>query len=123
MTKFLIFFAVIALDQFTKQFALTGLLPAWGGKLINPICNPFISWGIPLTGSWFWLLWIFAIGSLFTFLLNSHYNISLMIILSGAISNLIDRVQLHCVIDFIKLGNFPVFNLADIAITLGMFFF
>jgi signal peptidase II len=38
----------------------------------------------------------------------------------GAIGNLIDRATLGSVIDFIKLPHWPVFNVADIAITFGV---
>ena len=44
---------------------------------------------------------------------------------AGAIGNLIDRIRLSYVIDFfyIKLINFPTFNVADIYITVSMFIF
>lgn len=47
-------------------------------------------------------------------------NSALALVLSGAISNLIDRVYYGCVIDFIDLKVWPVFNLADIFICLGV---
>jgi signal peptidase II len=37
----------------------------------------------------------------------------------GAAGNLIDRVRFHYVVDFLELPNFPVFNVADSAITIG----
>lgn len=40
-------------------------------------------------------------------------------ILGGAFGNLIDRVRLGYVVDFIQVGWFPIFNLADSAITVG----
>jgi len=41
--------------------------------------------------------------------------------LGGAVGNLIDRLQHNlAVTDFIAVGNFPVFNIADSAITLGV---
>lgn len=43
----------------------------------------------------------------------------LTLITSGAIGNLIDRIRLQHVIDFIDLGFFPVFNFADIYLTLS----
>jgi len=43
----------------------------------------------------------------------------ILLILSGGISNIIDRIHFGCVIDFIDLGFWPVFNLADIFITIG----
>ncbi len=41
------------------------------------------------------------------------------LILSGAASNVIDRLIFGCVIDFINLNFWPVFNLADIFIAIG----
>jgi len=37
----------------------------------------------------------------------------------GAAGDLIDRIRLHYVVDFLELPNFPVFNVADSAITIG----
>lgn len=48
---------------------------------------------------------------------------AISLILGGAIGNLIDRVSLGYVVDFIHVyyqnSHFPAFNLADSAITLG----
>ena len=48
-------------------------------------------------------------------------SIILLFILSGAIGNYIDRITNNYVIDFIYFSaiNFPVFNVADIYVTLG----
>jgi len=46
--------------------------------------------------------------------------IALGLILGGAIGNLVDRVHLGYVIDFIDLRWWPVFNLADSSIVLGI---
>jgi signal peptidase II len=55
-------------------------------------------------------------------LASAHLSvlIGLALILGGATGNLIDRVRLGHVIDFIDLGWWPVFNLADSAIVLGV---
>jgi signal peptidase II len=54
------------------------------------------------------------------FKVNLYYQkIFLALIFSGAISNIIDRIRLGCVVDYIDLKFFPVFNLADIYITVG----
>lgn len=52
---------------------------------------------------------------------NKLYLVSLGMILGGAAGNMIDRVFRHFVVDYIELVfiNFPVFNLADIGITVG----
>jgi signal peptidase II len=62
-------------------------------------------------------------------ILNSEFktldkisNFPLILIFSGAISNLIDRLYFGCVIDFINLKVWPIFNLADIFICVGVFF-
>jgi signal peptidase II len=38
----------------------------------------------------------------------------------GAVGNLVDRIRLGAVTDFIKLPHWPAFNLADTSITLGV---
>ena len=51
----------------------------------------------------------------------------LVLVLGGAIGNLADRVRVGEVVDFIDLGwglhRWPVFNVADIAITVGVVLF
>ena len=53
----------------------------------------------------------------------THF-IPFILIISGTIGNLIDRIFRGYVIDFIDVNifNFPNFNIADICITLGIFF-
>lgn len=46
-------------------------------------------------------------------------QITMGLILGGAFGNLIDRVRLGYVVDFIQVGWFPIFNIADSAITVG----
>ena len=42
------------------------------------------------------------------------------IVIAGAYSNLLDRLQLGAVVDYFSLQYFSVFNLADVMITLGI---
>lgn len=44
----------------------------------------------------------------------------LMVLLAGTLGNYIDRVRLHYVVDFIDIRIFPVFNLADVMIDIGL---
>lgn len=72
---------------------------------------------------------IVILGIIIKFLKENNESIdytvlvSLILILSGGIGNLIDRILKRYVVDFIKFEfiNFPIFNVADISITLGIF--
>lgn len=114
---FFIFAIAVAIDQFSKY-----LIRHFGGFYV---CNADISWGIPIPEYFFWILW--AIITLFLLLLlfkktiiNDRYFI--IIILAGSITNIIDRFRFGCVIDFIDLKFWPVFNLADIFIVSSAIF-
>ncbi|MBL7158279.1 MAG: signal peptidase II [Candidatus Omnitrophica bacterium] len=50
---------------------------------------------------------------------NFTFKLGLTMILGGAIGNLIDRVRLGYVIDFLDFLVWPVFNIADSCITIG----
>ena len=52
------------------------------------------------------------------------YEVSLVLILAGALGNLLDRIRIGQVIDFVQVyyddWQFPAFNLADMAIFVGV---
>jgi signal peptidase II len=52
---------------------------------------------------------------------NTKTGFFLGMILGGAIGNLIDRIRFGYVIDFLDFKIWPVFNIADAAITIGIF--
>jgi len=49
-------------------------------------------------------------------------RISYMMIIAGAVGNLIDRVRLNYVIDFLEFRfmSFPIFNIADVCVVVGV---
>ena len=47
-------------------------------------------------------------------------HIAFALILGGAIGNIVDRIRLGFVVDFFDLRWFPVFNVADSCITIGV---
>lgn len=47
-------------------------------------------------------------------------SIAIGLILGGALGNLLDRIFRGSVVDFIDLPHWPTFNLADVAITVGV---
>lgn len=55
--------------------------------------------------------------------LNIKILVFLDLILAGGISNLLDRIFKGAVFDFIKVGDFPVFNIADCCIVIGWILF
>ncbi|MCR5145651.1 MAG: signal peptidase II [Lachnospiraceae bacterium] len=67
---------------------------------------------------------IYIIYKLPVTVLGTKINFILIFILSGAIGNFIDRLIYKYVVDFIyfSLINFPIFNVADIYVTLGIVF-
>ncbi|NJO84216.1 MAG: signal peptidase II [Blastochloris sp.] len=67
---------------------------------------------------------IISFGALYVYvayLPNSLWSvqISIGLIIGGAVGNIADRIMLGYVVDFIQVGWFPIFNVADSAITVG----
>ena len=54
---------------------------------------------------------------------NKLVNVCLLLMISGGIGNIIDRIRLHYVVDYIEplFVDFAVFNFADCLITVGAF--
>jgi signal peptidase II len=70
------------------------------------------------------LIGLAAVGALLAFFLT-HLRRPLVwlptgLLLGGAAGNLVDRLRHGSVTDFIKFPHWPAFNVADIAITLGV---
>lgn len=125
-----IFIGMLALDQLTKVWVTSSSqLP------IHIIGNFFrivrsentgIAFSIPIPQviliPLIILIIIFGLNALRKEMNLSHpiTIASLAIVLAGAIGNLIDRLRLGYVVDFIAIGKFPVFNVADAGITVGI---
>ena len=68
---------------------------------------------------------VVGMAAILVYLLNPGFahplmRLGLALMLGGAVGNLIDRVKDGEVVDFIKVPNFPAFNVADSAITIGV---
>lgn len=62
------------------------------------------------------LLWVYATTGAKSFILR----LALGLQLGGALGNLMDRLQQGYVTDFLDVGPWPIFNVADSAISMGM---
>lgn len=129
---------VVLLDQITKYLVRSNLAlrETWmPWKWLEPYAR-IIHW--KNTGVAFGLFqgsgWVFTVIGLVIVIViilffrqvssgPSFWRVALALQLGGAIGNLIDRInpQLGYVVDFIWIGNFPVFNLADASIVIGAF--
>jgi signal peptidase II len=123
---------VLFLDQLSKHLATKNLIVNQSVPIIKGIFHLTL---IHNRGAAFGILKnqmpLFISISLFSIILicfnlkknmikeNIVFNISLALILGGALGNLIDRLFLGYVIDFLDFRIWPVFNVADSAITIG----
>lgn len=115
---FFLAFLLVIFDQISKFFLPNG---SFSSKFIVSFCNKNIAWSIPVAPGFFYLFFpIIFFVMIYFFIRNKFNKLALTFILSGAISNIIDRFWQGCVIDFIDLKIWPVFNFADIYITIGI---
>lgn len=124
----------IILDRFTKAYAISHFIE-------NPVFTNFINFlyvenrgaafGILQNKRIFFLVLtlVVVIYLLYYFIRNIKsnpklLNISLSLIVSGALGNFYDRLFHGFVVDFIEFSffSFPVFNVADILVTIGSVF-
>ncbi len=130
---FIIIFVGIALDQLTKLLAVKFLMPIDTFPIIKDVLHLTYAEN---TGMAFGLLkdqrWIFISVSTIAIIGMSIYlflgkcesklsALSLAIIVSGGLGNMIDRICLGYVVDFIDftLIDFAIFNVADSFVCIG----
>ncbi len=135
MLEIIIVVCILAVDQVTK-FLSEKLLTPLGASypVISGVFhftsahNTGAAWGLLQGKKWFFLiLTLFVVVYLFFFLIRGRNKmtvlsrITLSLLLAGALGNAIDRVVFSYVRDFLDfcLINFPIFNVADSALTIG----
>ena len=132
---------IVALDQLTKSYIAQSMylhqsIPIIPGYFnLTYIRNPGAAFGILASSSsgfrmiFFVVTSLFALGLLATIFHRLHPEdwwgqLTVTSIFSGAIGNLIDRLQFGEVIDFLDFHvsgyHWPAFNVADTAISLGV---
>lgn len=114
--RYLLLFSVLVIvDQTSKLFSLY-YLPY---KI-----NQGGSWGLDLGSRYIYMAILLVVTIFFLYLFktlkDSVSRHSVILILSGSASNLVDRFFRGGVVDFISIKIWPTFNLADVFITVGV---
>ncbi|SFA75158.1 MULTISPECIES: signal peptidase II [unclassified Bacillus (in: firmicutes)] len=127
---------VILLDQVTKWLIVQRLQLGESIKVIEDVFyitshrNQGAAWGILQGQMWFfYVITVVVIIGLIYYIQTAVkgkklFGISLGLMLGGAIGNFIDRVYRKEVVDFVQTFifgyDFPVFNIADSALVIGV---
>lgn len=138
----LIFLLVVVLDQTTKLAALNSFEPGDVRPVVEGVFNLTLAFNRGVAfglfadfpdGIRYLLLGLSACGALaavvYFFVREYAHDViargALVLVLGGAVGNIIDRVRLGVVVDFLDfyLGEYhwPAFNVADSAICVGVF--
>ncbi|MDA0989042.1 MAG: signal peptidase II [Chloroflexi bacterium] len=131
MISLVIMIATLMADQVTKALIVLTLSPGQsvpnsGLFRLTYVTNSGSAFGLFPNQTLFLILASFVgIGVLLLFyrthpVSSTILRLSLGLQLGGAIGNLVDRARLGYVVDFIDVGAWPVFNLADSAIVVGL---
>ncbi len=137
LLSFLVFAILIAADQITKVLAVKHLKGQPPIDIIKDVLqltyvqNTGAAWGMMSGWQTFFIILtgLMFVAIVFVYIITpmrKKYNAMraiLVVLGAGAIGNLIDRIMNGYVHDFIyfKIIDFPVFNVADICVTLSMF--
>ena len=122
----------LVLDQVVKMAVVNNIglseqKPVIKGVLsLTHLRNNGAAWSILEGQQWFFVLTtvlVLAVAIWFWIknLSKNWYAIGLTLIISGALGNFIDRVRQGYVVDMFQLDfiNFPIFNVADILLSIG----
>lgn len=123
---------ILALDQFTKYVVIKTMILGQSIPIINDVLhftyvhNYGAAFGL-FQKKWYLFIAVASISimviiyySKFLAPNNMWVQIALALLLAGALGNLIDRLKFKYVIDFIDVRFWPVFNVADIVINVGV---
>lgn len=123
--------AAVFADQLTKWTVSSALALGDGVHIVGPFAinhvrNTGIAFGLfsDATSAVIFVT-VLAVGGMVVFFARSAQRhpllpVALGFVLGGSISNLVDRVRLGYVTDFLDIDYWPAFNLADIFITVGV---
>lgn len=126
---------LVVLDHITKYIALTQLKPIGSKTVISGffdftyVENRGAAFGMLSGQRWFFVLLTIVVSAVIVYAFikmpkNKEYvwlRAALILVLSGAVGNMIDRIIRGYVVDFLEITliRWPVFNLADIYVVAG----
>ncbi len=132
---FLVFAVLVIVDQITKYMAIDRLKGQPALKLIDGVFelqyleNRGAAFGMLQNGQVFFVFAAVVMMTAILFVLIKApmekkyrpWHVFLVMIAAGGIGNMIDRLRLDYVVDFFyfSLIDFPIFNVADIYVTVG----
>ena len=126
----------VIVDQVVKMWIVNNFSLHDGMELIKGLVsilyvrNTGAAWGM-FEGKmvFFYLITAVAVGTLLYLMFKEKGKSKLLLtayslILAGAVGNFIDRIRLGYVVDMFKFEfiDFPIFNVADICLTIGVIF-
>ena len=129
MWRILFLVALVVADQLTKLWARTSLVDGpiaiTSNIKLQLLHNPGVAFSLPVPLNFTIILSIIFIGLLVKFIIERRNvgaaeSVAVTLLTAGAIGNLIDRIAFRAVTDFVSVGNFPVFNVADAMITISL---
>jgi len=116
---------IVGLDQYTKALANTAGTRNWGSLGLVWHENPGIAFSVNLPMPLAGVLMVVLLMVLLVLWLRSSgkitpYHMGLLLAIGGGGSNLLDKIRLGFVRDFVSLWFLPIFNLADVCIFVGV---
>lgn len=129
---------IILIDQWTKWLVVKNMELGERIPLLEPNLsllshrNSGAAWGMLEGQMWlFYIVTVVVVGGIIYYFHKEAkgyklFSISLMLLLGGALGNFIDRLVNGEVVDFISVlipminYHFPIFNIADAALTIGV---
>ncbi|HQA47243.1 MAG: signal peptidase II [Clostridiales bacterium] len=127
----IIIISAIAADRVSKVICRQYLRPLGSIPVIKGVFhltyveNTGAAFGMLQGNTWFLILTSVLVSAVVAYLIwkvkpeNRYVKISLALILGGALGNLVDRVLLGYVVDFLDFRIWPVFNIADSCVVVG----
>jgi len=131
-----LFISIISVDQLTKYFIRKTFILGESKEILGSffrftfVFNPYAAFGLSLGPKWIYYLFVFLAIALIVYYFIKNYSkanefeiLAGSMIIAGAISNMIDRLAMGKVTDFIDFGigihRYPYFNIADSSVVIG----